>query len=326
MMNDWGKATDLLGAAQRVIILTHIAPDGDAIGSMLGLGHALRALGKQVVMAVDDGVPGALRFLPGADAIRATVDGVQADLVIATDCGDEKRTGKAGEQARRLSVCWINLDHHRTNTGFADANIMDPAFVSAAECVLRWLDYMNVALTPEVAQCLMCGVVTDTMCFRIDAVTSETFHIAQRLMAAGANLTLIVQNTVSRMATSTLKLWAQVMPTVQIDDHIVWARISLAARQQSGYTDSSDGGLVSLLLQADDAYVSCILREKEEKEVDVRFRAVPGFDVASVAAELGGGGHTLASGATLACTVDEAEARVLPLLKAAVRAGSPEYA
>lgn len=317
VMNDWVPAKELLTPAQRVIILTHISPDGDAIGSMVGLGNALMSIGKQVIMAVDGGTPSNLRFLPGSSEVRSNLDGVTADLVIVVDCGDEKRIGKVGEAARLLNLKWINLDHHATNTGFADANIMDPAFVSASECVLRLLRWLGIDPTVDAAQCLLCGLVTDTLGFRISAVNAETFGLAQQLMAAGANLTMIVQNTISRMPTSALRLWGQVMPTVQIKDHVAWVHLTLAAKKAANYSDESgDGGLVSFLLQADDVNVSCVMKEQESGKIELSIRSKPGFDVSTVAFSLGGGGHKQAAGATLEGTLDEVEVRVIPLLVA----------
>ncbi len=319
---DSDKAHTLLSNAQQVIILTHLSPDGDAIGTLLGLGHAVRSLGKGVILAVDEGAPRNLRFLPGADDIRATLDGAQADLVIAVDCGDESRMGNVGKSARALGVPLIEIDHHRTNTYFADANIVDAAAVAAAECVLDWLDSMHVPISVDVAQCLLCGLVTDTLCFRTSNVTATTLGKAQRLMLAGGDLAFIVQNTVSRMSTDVIRLWGQVLPTVRIEDHVIWVKVTLAARRAAngaGGGDTNDGGLVSLLLQADEAYVSCVLNEKEDNKVELSFRSIPGFDVSRLAASIGGGGHMQASGATVSGSLDEVEARVVPLLKEAAR-------
>jgi bifunctional oligoribonuclease and PAP phosphatase NrnA len=319
---DRDKAQALLDNAQQVIILTHISPDGDAIGTLLGLGHALRNLGKTVTLAVDEGVPRNLRFLPGADDVRAELNGVQADLVIAVDCGDESRMGNAGKSVRALGVPLIDIDHHRTNTYFGDANIVDPAAVAASECVLDWLAHMYLGITQDVAQCLLCGIVTDTMCFRTSNVTATTLGKAQRLMLAGGDLSFIVMNTVSRMPTDVIRLWANVLPTVQIEDHVIWVKVSIAARKSANIPDggdTKDGGLVSVLLQADEAHVSCVMTEKEENKVELSFRSAPGFDVSKVATSLGGGGHVQASGATVTGTLDEVVARVIPLLKEAAR-------
>ncbi len=319
---DWDKAQHLLSSAQQVIVLTHISPDGDAIGTLLGLGHALRSRGKTVTLAVDRGAPATLRFLPGAEVIRASLENVQADLVIAVDCGDEERMGNVGKQARALKVPLINLDHHRTNTRFGDANLVDGNTVAAAEGVLDWLDRLKIPLTVDAAQCLLCGLVTDTLCFRTNNVTVVTLEKAQRLMGVGASLSFVVQNTVNKMPTPAVKLWAQVMPTVCIEDHVIWAKISLEARKVANYPEGTDGGLVSFLVQADEAYISCVLREQEGEMVDLSFRAVPGFDVAKVAASLGGGGHILAAGATIPGTLVEAEDQIIPLLKEAAKNGA----
>ena len=188
---------------------------------------------------------------------------------------------------------------------------------------------MHAPIKADAAQCLLCGLVTDTLCFRTSSTTSATLGMAQRLMEYGGDLSYVVQHTVSRMATNTLKLWGQVMPTVRIEDHVIWARITLAARQAAdgaGGGDTKDGGLSSVLVQADTAFISCVMHEKENNQVELSFRAVPGFDVSKVAVSIGGGGHILASGATIPGTLDEAEARVIPLLKEAARSGAPAFA
>ncbi len=318
----------LLMAAQPVIIVTHVSPDGDAIGTLLGLGHTLRDHDKTVTLAVDDGVPPFLAFLPGTETIRDDLNRVEADLVIAVDCGDESRMGKVGQQARVLGKPLINLDHHWSNTLFGDANLVDAAWASASEGVLDWLDAMRLPISQTGALCLLCGLVTDTLCFRTDSTTAVTLAKAQRLMEHGADLSYIVQHTVSRMSTNTIRLWAQVMPTVKIEEHVIWVMVSIAARKAADVTgkgsgDMKDGGLSSLLVQADEAHISCVMHEKEGEKVELSFRAKPGFDVSTVALAIGGGGHKLASGATVSGSLAEVEARVIPMLKEAAKAGTP---
>lgn len=321
----------LLMAAQSIIIVTHVSPDGDAIGTLLGLGHTLRENGKTVALAVDDGVPPFLAFLPGSETVREELNGVEADLVVAVDCGDEARMGKVGQQARALGKPLINLDHHWSNTLFGDANLVDAAWASASEGVLDWLDAMRLPISQTGAQCLLCGLVTDTLCFRTDSTTATTLAKAQRLMEHGADLSYIVQHTVARMSTSTIRLWAQVMPTVKIEDHVIWAMVSIEARKAAnvagkGSGDLKDGSLSSLLVQADDAFISCVMHEKDGQKVELSFRAKPGFDVSTVALAIGGGGHKLASGATVSGSLAEVEARVIPMLKEAAKANAPTAA
>lgn len=324
MMMDWDKAAALLNQAQHVVIVTHVGPDGDAIGSLLGLMWALRRLGKQVIPAVDEGVPPEFAFLPGAEEVRAALDGVQPDLVIAVDCGDPGRMGKVGEAARAAGAPLINLDHHITNTYFGDANLVDPATVASAEGVLDWLDRLGVAPDRKIATCLLTGIVTDTLCFRTDNVTAAVFGKAQRLIEAGAPYSEITQRTVMRMSFEALGLWAAVLPRMRLEEEgILWVAIDRPTRQALNYNDARDGGLVSLLISADRARIAAVFREKDDGRVEIGFRAVPGYDVATVAARLGGGGHALAAGCTIDGPLEEAVARTLALLREAAREGAP---
>lgn len=321
MTMDWAKANDLLNRAQSVLVLTHVGPDGDAIGSMLGLAAALRRMGKDVITAVDEGVPDDLTFLPGADRVRPALDGVAVDLVVAVDCGDESRMGRVGQAARRSGAPLINLDHHRTNTLFGDVNLVDAQTVAAAEGVFDWFDTLGVELDQTVATCLLTGLVTDTLCFRTDNVTTETLGKAQRLMSFGAPLSEIVQRTVNRMPYAGLRLWQIAMPAVRLEDHVIWVVLTQAMFAQAEYPGWDDAGLVSTLVQVEEASISAVFKEKPDGAIEIGFRAVPGFDTAEVAVSLGGGGHKLASGATIREPLDTLVPRVIEMLKAEVRSG-----
>ncbi len=320
---DWEKASSFVRGARSVLVLTHVGPDGDAIGSMLGLAHALQRLGKTVITAVDEGVPPDLAFLPGADSVRPTLDSVAVDLVIAVDCGDAPRMGAVGQAAIRSGAPIVNLDHHPTNTLFGSANLVDPATVAAAEGVLDWLDWMGVDLDQTTAICLLTGIVTDTLCFRTDNVTAETLGKAQRLMSYGAPLAEIVQRTVARKTYAGLRLWAHVLPTVRLEDHVIWAVITREMFEAAGYSGWDDDGLVGRLVQTEDAYIAVVFKEKPDGDIEIGFRAVPGFDTSGVAVSLGGGGHRLASGTTITEPLDTLVPRVIDLLKAEVRSGTP---
>ena len=320
---DWNEAAALLASARRVLVLTHVNPDGDAIGSMLGLANALRGLGKDVQTAVDGGVPSDLAFVPGSAAVRAELDAVRTDLVIAVDCGDEARMGQVGQVARRGGAPLINLDHHRTNTLFGDANLVDPTTVASAEGVLDWLDRLGAPIDRVTAFCLLTGLVTDTLCFRTDNVSSDTLGKAQRLMACGASLTEIVQRTVNRTSYAGLRLWGLVLPTVRLEGGVIWAAITREMFVQAGYDGHDDAELVSTLIKADEAFIAAVFREKGDGAVEIGMRAVPGFDTSEVAVALGGGGHTLAAGATVREPLATLVPRVVAMLQEAVRAGAP---
>jgi bifunctional oligoribonuclease and PAP phosphatase NrnA len=322
---EFAEAAGYIANAQRILLLTHLHPDGDAIGSMCGLANALQARGKTVFCAVDGGAPDHLQFLPGGLGVRSDLAGLEAiDLVIATDCADERRMGLVGKAARAFNTPLVNLDHHRTNTRYGTVNLIDASTAAAAEGVLDLLDQLGWALSADVAQCLLCGIITDTLCFRTDSTTPAVLIKAQRLMSAGGNLAEIVQRTVSRKATAAIRLWGLVMPTVKIEDHVAWVKITHEANLQAG-TDGNSGDLVDLLLQADDAYIACVIYEREKGIVSVSMRAAADFDVSAVAVSLGGGGHKMAAGAEVATSIDALEARLVPMLKAAAQAGKPLY-
>lgn len=327
MRVDWDEARDLVTAAQTILIVTHVSPDGDAIGSLLGLAQALRNEGKTILTAVDEGVPDYLAFMPGSDAVFATLNGTTdlagIDLVIAVDCGDESRMGEVGQVALATGKPLINLDHHRTNTLFGQANLVDLATVAAAEGVVDWLDKLGIGLDETSAYCLLTGLVTDTLCFRTNNVTSATLGKAQRLMAHGAPLGEIVQRTVSRKAFVTFQLWGKVLPTARLDDHVIYATITQEMYQALNLDETEDGSLVSTLVMADDAYIAVVFREQVNGDVILSIRAVPGFDTSDVAVALGGGGHALASGATVREPLDTLVPRVVEMMKEAIRQGSP---
>jgi phosphoesterase RecJ-like protein len=323
MTMQWDEANRLVADARSILVLTHVEPDGDAIGTMLGLAHALRRMEKEVVTAVDGGVPPDLAFIPGSEAVRPSLDTLNVDLTIAVDCGDEPRMGQVGQVAIKRGAPLINLDHHPTNTLFGRANLVDAATVASAEGVLDWLDRLGVTLDPTTAYCLLTGLVTDTLCFRTDNVTSDTLGKAQRLMAAGAPLGEIVQRTVTHRTYAGLRLWSLVMPSVRLEDHVIWAVITQDMYAKAGYRATDDDGLVSTLIQVDEAYISLVFKEKPNGLVEIGIRAVPGFDTTQVAVALGGGGHRLASGATVREPLEAVVPRVVEMFKAEARRGKP---
>jgi phosphoesterase RecJ-like protein len=324
---EWETASELLDNADNIVVVTHLSPDGDAIGSMLGLTIALRETGKTVTPVVDGGCPGFLKFIPHSEDIRDNVDGLAPDLVISTDSSDKSRIGATGNTLlARNNVPFIQLDHHQTNLIFGDANLVDARTVAAAEGVLDWIIYMGWDLTQDVAQALLTGLVTDTLCFRTSNVTANTFGKAQILMEAGADLTLIVQNTMARKPTSRHRLYGEVLSRMKVEDGVIWLNLTVEDFEAAGMPLGEYTGLSGYLIEADEAYISATFKEIEPTVIDCSFRAVPGFDVSQVALRLGGGGHVLASGCTIEGKfLEEVEDMVVPMLKEQVRLGKPLY-
>ena len=152
---DWAGATRAVDAANTLLLVTHVNPDGDAIGSLVGLANALRARGKTLTAVVDDGVPGYLRFVPGSETVLAALTEGEWDLMISLDASDEERTGEAGAYGRAHSRSVMNVDHHPTNTLFGSLHLVVPTAVSTSEILLGWLLDMGQPLTRAV-----CGRAT----------------------------------------------------------------------------------------------------------------------------------------------------------------------
>lgn len=314
---EWEAATTLVQNAQNIIVIGHIRPDGDDIGSIAGLGLALREQGKNVTMVVDDGVPSFLKFIPGAKDILPSLDNPAADLVIFVDSSDKERGGEAGAAALALGKPVIVVDHHATNTFFGDVHIVRSAYVSATEAVLEWLDYMKFHISTDVATALLTGIITDTISFRVGPVTANTFDVTKRLMECGADLKYIMQKTLNRRNTGTLPLEGQVLARTQLEDGAIWTVVYRADLEAAGLPDETALDLSSDLVKDDLAHVSAQFTETLDGDIRVSFRSKPGFDVASIAFQLGGGGHTQASGCTLRqTTITEAIEKVVPMLKA----------
>jgi phosphoesterase RecJ-like protein len=319
----WAEAKALVESATQIIAVTHVNPDGDAIGSLMGLTHTLRALGKRVIPAVDGGTPAHLRFIPGSEGVLPALSGETADLVVSLDASDVRRTGVVGTYVLALGKPIIMVDHHATNTLFGTVNLLNPVTPATCEVLVDWFDAAGWTVPLEAATSLLTGIVTDTQAFRISQTTADTLDKAQRLMRLGASLTAITQQTVNRRATSAVRLWAQVMPTVKIEDGAIWAVIDRAAKHAAGYVEEGGaGGLATFLNEADEAFVTGVFIEKDDgNHIELHFRSQPGYNVAQIAFALGGGGHIQASGATVEGTLAEVVARVIPMLKTAARDG-----
>jgi len=326
LTTQWAEATSAILAAERILVVTHISPDGDAIGSALGLANQLRAQGKTVTVAVDGGTPPFLKFLPGAEQIQPELRAGTWDVMISTDASDEIRTGDAGAYGRANSRQVINLDHHTTNTGFGDIMLVDPEAASAAEVVYAWWQTAGFTIIREVAVPLLAGLVTDTLGFRTSSTTPRTLETAQHLMAAGASLPEITARTLETRPYAVVKVWQKVLPSIKLDKGVISAVIRREDLQVDGLDPDEEIGLVGWLRQVDEAMVGVVFTEQEDGTVKLSMRSKRGYDVAQVALMLGGGGHKQASGATVVGSLDAVRDRVMPLLIAAVQQGQLDLA
>jgi phosphoesterase RecJ-like protein len=300
--------------ARRVLVIGHVDPDGDAIGSLFGLGWLLQALDIAHVLACDSPVPARWSFLPQTGPIVAECAD-DHDLIVAVDCNARARMGRFSSHPELDGVPIVNIDHHVTNTLFGTVNWVDDGAAATAEMIYALAALFGVALSEEAATCLLTGIVTDTQAFRTPNTTSRTMEIALQTMNAGATLGDIVAQTVDCRGFASMCLWARVIDQVQLNGEVIWAEVSRADLQACDTGRDAKGGLVNFLLTAKEAKVVVLLAETAEEIVDVSMRSMPDLDVSAAAVRLGGGGHPQAAGCTLNVPIVEARASVCSVLK-----------
>lgn len=301
--------------AKNILLITHLAPDPDAIGGLLGLTHALRSIGKSIVPGCADQIFDRFNMLPGYQDIVQEVKG-SFDLVVALDCADEGRMGSVWQNLSVPKPPLLNIDHHITNTRFGSINWIDPQAVAASEIVLTLIDHLKIPLTQAIATCLLYGIVGDTLGFRTQHTTPRSLESSMRLMQAGAALPEIMEQQFNRRSLALIKLWGKALNNLQVKDRIIYTTVSKALRDSVGMSGSSDISLSSFLISANEADIAAVLVETDEGRIDLSLRAKSGHDVAAAALALGGGGHPLAAGATIDGPLDAAVKRVLEALKA----------
>lgn len=321
-MSTLTEIAGLLRGSRRVLALSHVAPDGDAIGSLLGFGWILAAAWREAGDATDrafvaacaDPVPAQFRWLPGSQEIVSEVPAGPWDVVVALDASDAPRLGRVFRPADYGSAALVVLDHHITNLQFGTLNYVDTAAVATAQIVVDLADALAVPIGPEAATCLLTGLVTDTLGFRTANVTPAVLAVAMRLMEAGASLSEVTGRTLNYRPFSVLRLWGLALADVRLEHGVAWAAITHAMRQQVAAPPNGDGGLVSQLINAPEAAIAAVFVEKPDGQIEIGFRSRPGYDVSQVALSLGGGGHPQASGCTIPGPLEDAQRRVLPML------------
>lgn len=311
--------------AQRILLLTHVNPDGDAIGSLLGAAHALRDSGKEPICLLASPAPSYTLGLPGAawlDVYRRGDALPEADLTWMLDTAAPSRVGAIADehgamlQARPLMV----TDHHVTNEGGGLVNLIDPGSASTADLLYRLLDAMALPVSADAATCLYLGVLTDTQSFQLSSTTPTTLRTAAALLEAGANLRAVVNAVYFSLPESTLRLTSLALSALQREDGLLWTSITLEQQAATGAGDEAGDDLVMRMQRVAGMRICALFKERADGTVKISLRSVPGIDVATIARTWGGGGHTQAAGATLPMGLAAAQAEVLPRLRAALAA------
>ncbi len=305
-----------LSTAENVLIVSHVRPDGDAVGALLGLGLALQGAGHKVQMVLTDGVPAAFRDLEGAEQVRTSEEGT-FDTFITVDCADFKRTGK---HFSGHTLPDINIDHHITNERFGQLNLIEGEEVATSAILTRHLPEWGYAITKPIAAALLTGIITDTLGFRTSNVTPEAMRQVATLMESGVDMPELYMRGLVRRSYAAARYWGAGLAGLERKDGIVFATLTLEDRKAAAYSGSDDADLINVISSIEGYKVGMIFVEQTKNRVKISWRALqPGFDVSKVAARFGGGGHAAAAGADIEGSLDEVKKTVLQSTKEMLR-------
>lgn len=293
--------------ASQVLVVSHVRPDGDAVGALLAMGLGMQGLGKQVQMVLTDGVPGSCKHLEGASQVKHKAEG-DFDLIITLDASDLRRTGSALEGYRKPD---INIDHHVTNDGFGRINFILPKAVATCEILTEYISHWGLEITPGMANALLNGILADTLGFRTSNMKPKTLRLAADLMEKGADLPLQYAQALLRRSFHAAKYWGAGLSSLERLDRMVWATLDLVSRERSSYPGNDDADLINVISSIDDFDISVIFVEQKNGTVKVSWRSIPGYDVSKIALQFGGGGHPAAAGADIPGKLENIQKDVL---------------
>lgn len=297
--------------ARNALIVSHIDPDGDSIGSMIALGMLLDKMGISPYFYSQDGVPRVYRFLPGVDKVRNKVDPNQRfDLLFAVDASDLKRLGDKIEP-KEISKIIINIDHHPDNTKYGDINYVEKSS-STAELIYKLTKFLKVKINREMAENLYVALITDTGNYRYENTSIATFNMASDMLRTGVDTHEITTRIYDTKTIASIRVQAAALATLEVspDRKAAWAVVTQETMERAGAKGEDLVGLVDQIRSIEGVEVAILFREDEGK-VKVNFRSKEKVSVSAIAKRFGGGGHIRAAGAVLEEDVETVKKKVI---------------
>jgi len=297
-----------LRRASRPVLLTHISPDVDGLGSMLSLARALEAEGSQVTRFLSETLPHSFPFLRDTDKLKTVADWRMADAVVALDCGDIRRTGIA-EQLQSIDVPLLNIDHHPQDEPFGEVAHVDHLRSSTAEIVYNLLLELGSDIDKDTADMLLAGIVCDTQSFQVASTSAEVLKVSSELMSRGARMPIIAKGLFRVKPITALKLWGRVLDRMRVEEDtgMVYSMVKQSDFRELEVTPQDLEGVVDLINSVSGTRFSMLLSEAGNNIVkgSLRSEEFKKIDVSKIAELFGGGGHKLASGFRVAGKISE---------------------
>lgn len=317
-MSNLSEIANTIRERDSFLLVGHIIPDGDCIGSLLGLYLGLISIGKKVSMLLQDSVPDTYAYLMGSDKVLSPADPTPpCEVVIYVDCSDFDRCGEGVRKIIPASAYSICLDHHGSNPGFASLNYIDPEAAATAEIIYQLLCMLQLDINADIAKALYAGLVQDTGSFKHSSTTPRSFRIAADLLEKGVDLAQTKIELFESKSRAEVLLLARALEGLEFspDGRIAWMTLSQEAIQSAGADNLHPEGIINYTMMVNGVEVGLLFREIKPGEIKVGFRSKSQFDVAEFAAGFGGGGHRQAAGASMTGTIEEVQERILTRLR-----------
>ncbi len=319
------RIIDQIRKANHILLASHSDPDGDAIGSLLALGLSVGKLDKKATLYNASSIPAVYRFLPSAERIvRHVKPAVTYDTALVLDCGDLPRVGEAAAAIEQIPVV-INIDHHVSNTGFGDLQLIDADASSTAEIVYRLIKALQVPLDAAIATAIYTGILTDTGSFRFSNTTPAAFAISKEMAELGANPHDVAQHVYGTYSLGRIKLLNQALDSIEISNNgkLSIMTVTRAMLQATGTQPEDVDGLINYARRIEDVKVAALIQEQkngrsqtpDRRYYHVSLRSDGTVDVAAIAGAFGGGGHVSAAGFQVETTLAQLKSEIITMVK-----------
>jgi phosphoesterase RecJ-like protein len=312
-----------INEAKHILLASHSQPDGDAVSSILALGLAISKLGKKTTIYNASPIPAVYRFLPSVERIVRHIKKANTyDVALVLDCGDLPRIGEATTTVSQIPVV-INIDHHISNTGFGDIQLIDPLACSTAEIVYRLIKAMDVPIDKAMATSLYTGILTDTGSFRFSSTNQAAFAISQEMAELGVEPHDVAQHVYGTYSLGRIKLLNLALDSIEISDNgklsIMTVTGAMFAETRTQPEDAD--GMINYARRIEDVKVAALIHEQKNGETTsngqcrfhVSLRSDGSVDVAAIAGSFGGGGHASAAGFQVETTLKKLKSDIITL-------------
>ncbi len=296
--------------AKSIVILTHENPDGDAVGSSLALYTGLKQLGKNVDVVIPE-YSNTFEFLPNSKEIKKEGKNENYDLAIALDCGDIKRLNGFASYFEDANMK-ISIDHHSSNTMFADFNFVNPMAPACAQILVIVLEALGVIIDKEIGTCLLTGIITDTGGFKYKGVTTETFEFVAELLNRGVNVSDVYKKVLQTISKTKFELRRIAINRLEFleDGKLTFTYITKEDEQKFGSETNDHDGIVETGRDIEGVEVSIFLRETENG-YKISLRSNEYVNVSDICLMFGGGGHIRAAGGNINLPFEQAKSKII---------------